>query len=241
MINKIVKGDCLQLLPAIEDGSIDMILCDLPYGTTQCKWDSVIPLDTLWKQYDRILKKDGVVALTAAQPFTSVLVNSNLKHFKYEWIWEKSKATGYLNAKKQPLRSHESVLIFYRKWGTYNPQKTEGKPYNKGKALRTTDVYGEQVSTLVENKTGLRYPRTVQYFKTAESEGKVLHPTQKPIKLFEFLIKTYTNEGDLVLDSCAGSGTTAVACRNLNRNFILFEIEDEYYQLALKRINKEEQ
>jgi len=239
LINKVTQGDCLELFEQIEDNSIDMVLCDLPYGTTQCKWDSVIDLDELWKAYNRIIKKDGIVVLTAAQPFTSVLVSSNLKNFKYEWIWEKSKATGYLNAKKQPLRAHESVLVFYKKWGAYNPQKTQGSPYNKGKAHRPTDVYGKQVSTLVENKNGLRYPRTVQYFKTAESEGKVIHPTQKPLKLFEYLIKTYTNKDDLVLDNCAGSGTTGVAAKNLNRNFILFELEEEYCSLIEKRLGDE--
>jgi len=239
LINKVTQGDCLELFEQIEDNSIDMVLCDLPYGTTQCKWDSVIDLDELWKAYNRIIKKDGIVVLTAAQPFTSVLVSSNLKNFKYEWIWEKSKATGYLNAKKQPLRAHESVLVFYKKWGVYNPQKTQGTPYNKGKAHRPTDVYGEQVSTLVENKNGLRCPRTVQYFKTAESEGKVVHPTQKPLKLFEYLIKTYTNKDDLVLDNCAGSGTTGVAAKNLNRDFILFELEEEYCSLIEKRLGDE--
>ena len=192
MINTIIKGDCLEVMKDIPDGSIDMVLCDLPYGTTNCKWDSILPLDKLWEHYNRVTKKNGAIVLTAAQPFTSVLISSNLKNFKYTWVWEKSKATGYLNAKRMPMRAHEDVCVFYRKPPLYNPQMWQSTPYNKGKAHRPTDVYGSQVATLVKNDTGLRYPRSVQYFKTAESEGKVHHPTQKPLSLFEYLMKTYT-------------------------------------------------
>ena len=163
---------------------------------------------------------------------------SNPQLFKYEWIWEKSKASGYLNSKKMPLKAHENVLVFYKNLPKYNPQKTKDKPYNKGKSLRETDVYGKQRATLVRNKDGTRFPRTVQYFKTAENDLKTTHPTQKPVALFEYLIKTYTNKGDLVLDNVIGSGTTAVACLKTNRKFIGFEKEEKYYNIALKRIGK---
>lgn len=240
MRNKIILGDCLEIMKDIPDGSVDMLLVDLPYGTTQCKWDSIIDLKQLWKQYNRICKKNAAMVFTAAQPFTSALIMSNPKNFKYTWVWEKSKATGYLNAKKMPMRAHEDICVFYRKPPVYNPQMTQGEPYNKGSAHRPTDVYGSQVEVLVKNDTGLRYPRTVQYFKTAESEGKksVIHPTQKPLKLFEYLINTYTNEGDLVLDNCIGSGTTAAACINTNRDFIGIELEEKYYHRATERIKK---
>lgn len=244
--NKIFNEDCLTGMSKIKDGVIDLILCDLPYGTTQCAWDSIIPLDKLWAQYNRVLKENGAVVLTAAQPFTSVLISSNLDDFKYCWVWEKSKATGYLNAKKQPLRAHEDICVFYKKPPTYNPQMRKGDPYNKGKALRTTDVYGNQKETLVENTTGDRYPRTVVYFKTAEAEGEltnstkredvVIHPTQKPILLMEYLIKTYSNKGDLVLDNCMGSGATALACMNTKRDFVGFEMNKEYYDICVTRV-----
>lgn len=238
MTNQIILGDCIDIIKQIPDKSIDMILCDLPYGTTQCKWDTIMPLETLWAQYNRVCKDNAAIVLTAAQPFTSILVVSNIKNFKYNWIWEKSKATGYLNAKKMPMRAHEDVCVFYRKQPTYNAIKTEGTPYNKGKAHRPTDVYGQQVSVLVKNDTGLRNPRTVQYFKTAESEGKVFHPTQKPIALFEYLIRTYTNEGEVVLDNCIGSGTTAIACINTNRKYIGIEKDEQYYKVAVQRVEQ---
>jgi DNA modification methylase len=220
----------------IESGSVDMIFCDLPFGTTQCKWDSVIPLPQLWKHYERIIKPNGAIVLNSAQPFTSVLIASNLKLFKYTWVWEKSKATGYLNAKKQPMRAHEDICIFYKNQPTYNPQMTEGEPYNKGKAHRPTDVYGSQRETLVESKDGLRYPRSVIYFKTAESEGEVIHPTQKPVALCEYMIRTYTNEGMLVLDNCTGSGSICLAAKNLNRQYIGIEQSEEFFKKAQKRL-----
>lgn len=236
-LNKIYNMDCIEGMAMIKDKSVDMILCDLPYGTTQCKWDVIIPFDKLWEQYERIIKDNGAIVLTSAQPFTSLLIASNLKLYKYNWVWEKSKATGYLNSKKRPMVAHEDVLIFAKKQTKYNPQMVQGEPYYKGKAHRPTDVYGEQKETLVENKDGLRYPRTVQYFKTAESEGEVFHPTQKPVSLFEYLIKTYTNEGDVVLDNCMGSGTTAIACKNLNRYFIGFELDGKYFEIINNRID----
>ena len=238
MINTIIKGDCLEVMKDIPDGSIDMVLCDLPYGTTNCKWDSILPLDKLWEHYNRVTKKNGAIVLTAAQPFTSVLISSNLKNFKYTWVWEKSKATGYLNAKRMPMRAHEDVCVFYRKPPLYNPQMWQSTPYNKGKAHRPTDVYGSQVATLVKNDTGLRYPRSVQYFKTAESEGKVHHPTQKPLALFEYLMKTYTNEGDVVLDNCLGAGTTAIAAIRNNRKYIGIELDEKYYNISCERVKE---
>ncbi|TAK71978.1 MAG: site-specific DNA-methyltransferase [Betaproteobacteria bacterium] len=220
----------------LPDGCVDMVLCDLPYGTTQCKWDAVIPFKPLWAAYERVIKATGAIVLTAAQPFTSALVMSNPCLFRYSWVWEKSKAMGYLNAKKRPLVAHEDVLIFSKKPVAYCPQMTDGEPYNKGKALRPIAVYGPQRAVLVKNKDGKRYPRTVQYFKTAESEGQVAHPTQKPVGLFEYLVKTYTNPGGIVLDNCMGSGTTAVACISTGRRFIGFEKDKQYYDNAISRI-----
>lgn len=233
--NKIYSGNCLEVMKDIDDKSIDMILCDLPYGTTACKWDTVIPFEPLWEQYKRVIKDNGAIVLTASQPFSSALVMSNPKWFKYEWIWEKSKASGYLNSKLMPLVSHENILVFGKGKVKYNPQMVSGKPYNKGFGHRPTEVYGKQTATLVKNDTGNRFPRTVQYFVTAEREGK-LHPTQKPIALFEYLVNTYTDENDVVLDNCAGSGTTGVACKNTNRNFILIEQEEKYCEISRKRL-----
>ena len=235
-IDQVIQGNCLEVLQELPDESVDMILCDLPYGTTKCKWDIIIPFEPLWEQYRRVAKKNAAMVFTAAQPFTSVLVGSNLKEFKYNWVWEKSKATGYLNAKKMPMRAHEDVCVFYRKPPCYNPQMWESTPYNKGTAHRPTEVYGKQKAVLVKNDTGLRYPRTVQYFKTAESEGKVYHPTQKPTALFKYLIETYTNPGEVVLDSCLGSGTTAIASLESGRHFVGIELDPEYVDISLERI-----
>jgi len=234
--NQILLGDCLELMKDIPDHSVDMILCDLPYGSTKCKWDTQVPFEPLWKEYHRVIKANGAIVLTASQPFTSILIASNIKNFRYNWVWEKSKATGYLNSKRMPMKAHEDICVFYRKLPTYNPQMWQGKPYNKGSAHRPTDVYGGQRAVLVKNDTGLRYPRTVQYFKTAESEGPTFHSTQKPISLFEYLIRTYTNEGEVVLDSCVGAGTTALAAIRSNRKYICMENDEEYYNTTLKRV-----
>lgn len=237
-LNKTHNEDCLEGMKNIEDKSIDMILCDLPFGTTQNKWDTVIPFDKLWEQYNRIIKENGVIALCCVEPFTSMLIMSNLKNFKYKVIWEKSKATNFLNAKKQPLRKYEEVAIFYKKPPTYNPQMKQGEAYNKGvRKDQLTGSYGDFKPVEVKSD-GLRYPNDVLYFKTAESEGKVIHPTQKPISLCEYLIKTYANENELVLDNCMGSGTTAIACINTNRNYIGFEMDNTYFELANKRIEE---
>lgn len=239
MVNKIYQGDCLELMQNIPDKSIDMILCDLPYGTTQNRWDSVIPLEALWKEYGRVIKPNGVIILTSQGIFTASLILSNTELFKYKVTWIKSKATNFLNAKIQPLRKHEDICIFYRSHThkpTYNPQMSNGEPYDKGhRKSQLTGSYGDFSSTKVKSD-GKRYPTDVVYFKTAESEGEVYHSTQKPVALFEYLIKTYTNEGDLVLDNCIGSGTTAIACINTNRNYIGIELEPKYVKIAEERI-----
>lgn len=205
---EILQGDCLEILPTIPDKSIDLIAADLPYGTTQNLWDSVIDLEKLWIQYKRIIKNSGAIILTAQTPFDKVLGCSNLEWLKYELIWEKSKATGFLNAKKIPLKAHENVLVFYKEQPIYNPQLTKGKPYDKGwiKAQNGKGTYGEFAARFSLNTTGDRLPRSVIYFKTAESEGELIHPTQKPVHLFEYIIRTYSNEGDTVLDNCMGGG-----------------------------------
>lgn len=216
-----------------------MILCDLPYGTTQNKWDSVIPFEALWKQYNRIIKNNGVIALTSQGIFTAKLILSNERYFKYKIVWEKSKSTNFLNAKKQPLRKHEDICIFYKKQPIYNPQMRIGEPYDKGvRKSQLTGSYG--VFNPVQVKSdGLRYPTDIVYFKTAEAEGEVFHPTQKPVALLEYLIKTYTNENETVLDNCMGSGSTGVACINTNRRFIGIELDEKYFNIASDRIKEE--
>jgi len=237
-MGKIIHGDCLKLMKDIPNKSIDMILCDLPYGTTQNKWDSIIPLDELWNQYERIIKENGAIVLTSQGIFTAKLMLSNEKLFKYKITWIKSKSTNFLNAKKQPLRKHEDICVFYKKQPLYNPQMREGEPYDKGfRKDQNTGSYGDFKTCHVKSN-GLRYPTDTVYFKTSESEGTVFHPTQKPVALFEYLIKTYTNEGDLVLDNCMGSGTTGVACKNLNRDFIGMELDEKYFEIAKKRIEE---
>jgi len=238
--NKIYQGDCLELMKQIEDKSVDLILCDLPYGVTaRNEWDVVIPFERLWEQYKRIIKDNGVIILTAIQPFSSIVVMSNIKMFKYEWIWEKPQGTGHLNAKKQPLRNHEQVLIFYNSQPTYNPQMVgddKRKVIRSGNKSKNTD-YREFIEIAESNYQG-RFPVTIQYFNR---DSEKFHPTQKPVALFEYLIKTYTNEGDLVLDNCVGSGTTAIACIKTNRRFIGMELEQKYVDIANKRIGEVKQ
>ena len=227
-------GDCLELMKDIPDKSIDMILCDLPYGTTKNKWDSIIPLDKLWEQYERIIKDTGAIVLFSQMPFTAELTHSNLKLFKYEWIWEKDNSTGFLNAKKMPLKIHENILMFYKKLPTYNPQMRTGfKPY-KCKQGRHSTNYGAYEQGHITESNGERYPIDIIEFK----KDSGLHPTQKPVALLEYLIKTYTNENDLVLDNCMGSGSTGVACKKLNRNFIGIELDEKYFEIAKERIEK---
>ena len=233
---KLLQGDCLELMKNIPDKSIDMILCDLPFGVTQNSWDTKIDFDALWGGYKRICKDNAAIVLNCQQPFTSELIMSNREMFKYCWVWEKSKATNFLNVKRQPLRKTEDICVFYQKQPTYNPQMTIGKPYDKGvRKDQLTGSYGDFSPVHVQSD-GERYPTNIIYFKTAESEGKVFHPTQKPIALCEYLIKTYTNEGDTILDNCMGSGSTGVASVNLNRNFIGMELDEKYFEIAKERI-----
>ena len=222
--------DCLEGMKKIDDKSIDMILCDLPYGTTACKWDTVIPFEPLWEQYERVIKDNGAIVLTASQPFTTALINSNIKYFRYSWIWEKEQGVNFLMAKKQPLKVHEDICIFSKKQTIYNPQMTQGKPYISGKG-DSGEVTGK-VKKIQAKNSGTRYPKSVVQFKRETG----LHPTQKPVALFEYLIKTYTNENELILDNCMGSGTTAIACINTNRNYIGFEKDKQYYDIANQRI-----
>ena len=239
-LNKIYNEDCLVGRKRIPDKSVDMILADLPYGTTRNKWDSIIPLDLLWEQYDRIIKDNGAIVLTAQTPFDKVLGCSNLKLLRYEWIWEKTTSTGFLNAKKMPMKAHENILVFYKKLPKYNPQKTTGhtrKVSSAGHKIgsKVTSNYGEHGLTGYDSTE--RYPRSVQVFPT-DKQKTAVHPTQKPVALFEYLVKTYTDKGETVLDNCMGSGTTAVACIATNRNYIGFEMDTNYFNLANQRIEQ---
>lgn len=238
----LMRGDCLERMKEIPDGSMDMILCDLPYGTTACKWDSVIPFEPLWEQYHRIAKKNAAIVLTASQPFSTALGASNLKMLKYQWYWRKTRATGHLNAKKMPMKDVEDVLVFYRKQPVYNPQgviKVDVMQHNsksdslRGKGTDATSVVTGGIKFKPYKQTLTNYPRQVIDFN---SEGKTVHPTQKPVALMEYLIRTYTNEGDTVLDNCMGSGSTGVACVNTNRNFIGIELDQGYFDIAVNRI-----
>ena len=244
---EILLGDCLELMKDIPNGSIDMILADLPYGTTACKWDTIIPFDALWKQYERIIKLNGSIVLTASQPFTSALVMSNPKMFKYEWIWEKAVGSNFAALKYQPMKEHENILVFGKGTTIYNPIKEERKGsgkqrqkagYTNSKATAKTGQFIGGIMDATKRKNDydeLRYPSSIQYFNNRDKD-RGMHPTQKPTALFEYLIKTYTNENDLVLDNTAGSGTTAIACLNTNRQFIVMEKEQKYYDIILKRV-----
>ena len=237
LLNQVIKGDCLKVMNKIPDESVDLILSDLPYGTTNNKWDFQIPLEKLWEQYFRIIKKNGVIVLTSQGIFTAKLILSCEQYFKYKIVWEKSKSTNFLNAKKQPLRKHEDICVFYKKKPTYNPQMTSGLPYNKGfRKNQFTGSYGLFNSVHVKSE-GERYPTDVIYFKTAESEGKVVHPTQKPIELGRYLIKTYTNPGDVVLDNASGSGSFLVAALLEGRNFVGIEKNEEVHLFKNKEID----
>ena len=235
---RLILGDCLQVMQDIPDGSVDMVCTDPPYGTTACKWDSVIPFEPMWEQLKRITKPNGAIVLTASQPFTSALVMSNVKMFKYCWVWDKvNRPTGYLNAKKQPLRQTEDVIVFYRDHVRYSPQMTQGKPY-VATGSKKSENYGAQVKSTTICADGMRYPRNLIHISADERRtvGR-LHPTQKPVALMEYLIKTYTNEGETVLDFTMGSGTTGVACKNLGRSFIGIEMDADYFAAASKRIS----
>lgn len=234
MINKLIHGDCLEEMKQIESKSIDMILCDLPYGITKCKWDAIISFELLWQQYKRIIKDKGAIILTASQPFTSALVMSNPKMFRYEWIWQKNNASNFQNVKNQPLKFHESILIFSKSSPNYYPQGTipcNIVNSNKGKAGKLGHMTSESKRDVYIQTTS-NYPRSIVTF----SNNRGLHPTQKPLALCEYLIKTYTQEGDLILDNCFGSGTTLLAAKNLNRQFIGIEKEKSYYDVAMERL-----
>lgn len=240
---KLMHGDCLVRMKEIPDASIDMILCDLPYGTTKNKWDSVLSLPELWVEYKRLIKQNGCIALFAQTPFDKVLGASALDLLKYEWIWEKPMATGFLNSQFAPMKSHENILIFSKSAAcyvkdkshamTYNPQMTEGKPYTSVQGMTSTNYDTKWAKKTTTINDGTRYPRSIQKF--AHDKDKY-HPTQKPVALCEYLIKTYTNEGDTVLDNCMGSGSTGVACKHTRRNFIGIEIDREYFKIAKQRI-----
>ncbi len=227
---KLYEGDCFDYLPLIEDGSVDMILCDLPYGTTACKWDTPLPLDELWHEYKRVIKSNGAIVLTASQPFTTRLISSNYDMFRYEWIWEKEQGVNFLSANKQPLKTHENIIIFSHNQSIYNPLMINGTPYTSGSG--TSGDVTSNVAKIITKNQGTRFPNSI--IRINREFG--LHPTQKPVALFEYLIKTYTNENELVLDNCAGSGTTGVACENLNRNSILIEQEPDYCQIIKDRM-----
>ena len=234
----LLLGDCIDLMAQIPDGSIDMVLCDLPYGTTRCKWDAIIPFEELWEAWHRIAKPDAAICLFGAEPFSSKLRLSNLEEFKYDWVWDKVKGTGFLNAKKQPMRNHEIISVFYKKQCLYNPQKTQG--HARKQSYRSADLQAEVYGKMKNNNyydSTERYPRSIQVFST-DTQNSSLHPTQKPVALLEYLIRTYTNEGDTVLDNCMGSGSTGVACVNTDRNFVGIEIDEKYYSVAKQRIRE---
>ena len=246
MDNVIYNEDCFETFKRIDDKSIDMILCDLPYGTTACKWDTRIPLEPLWKEYKRIIKKNGAIVLTASQPFTSILVMSNIEWFRYCWVWDKGKAGNIMCSSYQPMKVHEDILIFSKSKTTFNRQMTEAKPENirpTGKEYKNRQsiigIHNWKHSKSRDNTK--RNPKSIIDISSVSKECNNLnriHPTQKPVALFEYLIKTYTNEGELVLDNCIGSGTTAIACINTNRHFIGCELDKGYYDIAVKRVEE---
>ena len=236
-----LNADCFDIFPFIEDKSINLILCDLPYGTTQNKWDVILPLDKLWSEYERIITDNGAIVLTASQPFTTKLISSNYEMFRYELIYGKTKSSNFMQAKKQPLKTHENILVFYKKFGIYNPQMTDaiildGRKKEKQYFHKEGSVNeGQKTFRKIEN--GKRYPVSSLLFNNSD-KTKNVHPTQKPIALMEYLVKTYTNEGETVLDNCMGSGTTGVACINLNRKFIGIEMDETYFNIAKNRITQ---
>ena len=229
----LLQGDCLELMKQVPDKSIDLILCDLPYGTTKCKWDVVIPFDKLWAQYNRIIKDNGAIVLFGNEPFSSQLRLSNLKNYKYDWVWDKKRGSNFATVKIRPFNSFENIMVFYKKQPTYNPQMWKSTPYTCKQGYvgvaKQTGLYRDDVITV---NNGDRYPLTILSF----SKETGLHPTQKPVALLEYLIKTYTNEGDTVLDNCMGSGSTGVACKNTNREFIGMELDEKYYKVACERL-----
>ena len=231
----LMQGDCLERMKEIPDGSVDMVLTDPPYGTTACKWDSIIPLESMWEQLKRVIKPNGAIVLFGSQPFTSILVTSNLDMFKYQWVWDKVRGSNFATVKIRPFNSHEDIVIFYAKQPTYNPQMVEGKPYTQKQGYvgesKQTGLHKKEVVTVNE---GVRYPLSI--IKQSKQTG--FHPTQKPVALMEYLIKTYTNESETVLDFTAGSFTTGIACVNLNRKFIGVEKDEGYFEIGVNRIKE---
>lgn len=235
-LDKIYHNDCLIGMKEIPNNFVDCVICDLPYGTTQNPWDSIIPLNELWEQYKRICKPNAAIVLFSQQPFTAKLIMSNITMFRYEWIWEKENSTGFLNAKRMPLKIHENILLFYEKLPTYNPIMRQGfKPYFTKRKNPQSSNYHWYNAISSGSEDGSRYPIDIIQFN---KDTNTFHPTQKPVKLIEYLITTYTNKGDIVLDNCIGSGTTAVAACNIGRHFIGFEKDEMYFRLAEKRIKE---
>lgn len=237
MSANLMLGNCMDLMRSIPDGSVDMVLCDLPYGMTQNKWDIPLPFDELWGQYRRVCKPSAAIVLHCMQPFTSLLIGSNLREFRYCWVWDKHYCRGFLNAKKMPLRNHEDIAVFYRKQCTYNPQMTTGVYRNKGQGGKKSSNYGEYRQQVVKNDQ--YHPKTIISIPGVDSRNQI-HPTEKPVALLEYLIKTYTNQGETVLDNCMGSGSTGVAAVLTGRDFIGIEMEQTYYDIATKRIKEAE-
>lgn len=232
---QLIKGECLEQMKLIPSGSIDAIITDPPYGTTACKWDSVIDFELMWEQLNRVIKPNGAIVLFGSEPFSSALRMSSIKDYRYDWVWVKESGTGFLNSKRQPLRNNEQISVFYKKQCLYNPQMRTGfKPY-KIKKGGLTDNYGkDSIKEVVTESDGVRFPLNTLNFKRDKSKQ---HPTQKPVALMEYLIKTYTNEGETILDFTMGSGSTGVAAKNLNRSFIGIELDDKYFEIAENRIN----
>lgn len=237
-LNTLYHEECIEGMKKLEDKSVDMILCDLPYGTTNCRWDEIIPFDQLWEQYKRIIKDNGAIVLTASQPFTTKLISSNMSWFSYEWIWKKGRhTTGFQNAKRMPLKNHENICVFYKKLPTYHPQGIVPLlKVRKSIKKKTGGIFRENDKSLMKEytTTHTNYPKSILEYAR---DKKTFHPTQKPLILFEYLIKTYTNRGDLVLDNCMGSCTTAIAADNTKRKWIGFELDQEYCNKGLERIN----
>jgi len=234
MIN-LMLGDCLERMKEIPDGSVDMILCDLPYGTTACKWDSVIPFEPLWEQYNRVIKDNGAIVLTAREPFTSLLLISNIKEYKHKWVWNKKQSGSFQNAKFMPLQIEEDILVFSNGKVNYYPQMRKGKMRTKGGCKKSNELF-EGLKPNYSTVNDTYYPVNIIEIPNCGNKSQRVHPTQKPVALFEYLIKTYTNEGETVLDNCMGSGTTGVACKNLNRSFIGIEKDETYFKIAQDRI-----
>jgi DNA modification methylase len=236
MRSVLVHADCFDVFPYIEDKSVNLILCDLPYGTTACKWDSVLPFDKLWKEYERIITDNGAIVLFGSQPFTSSLIMSNPKMFKYEIIWEKTRPTGFFTAKKMVMKIHENILVFYRKQCTYNPIMTEADPSKIDKRKTLNPTFNPYLNVTKERvkDTGFRYPTSISKFNSISQKGQ--HPTQKPIELIKMLVKTYSNEDDVVMDNCMGSNTTGLACKELNRQYIGIEKDKNYYDVSVSRV-----